>query len=529
MGINGQWPDSKIKEQVNRILSSPAFKSSRILSRFLDFIIDETLSGKQLELKEYIIGINVLSRSSDFNPQLDSIVRIHAGRLRRALKEYYYELGKKDPIFIEIPKGSYIPFFQEQQEQQQDYPLPRTKPTVAVLPFRNISKDPSRDFFADGLSEQLSIELSWFHDLSVISYYSSRHVAGITTDLKETSVLTGAKYLLMGSIQNDDTHLYIRVQLISAENGAQLWAKSFERNNTASGLFEIQNEIVRSILTAIGGYYGAIFRDVLKAPHNNSRNSIETYDAIFWYYHFQKVWTGDVFKKTIQALQAAVKADPDYALAWAMLGELYLDNKVLEYKTVENPIEEGIKCAQKAVSIDPNCQHGYQALAWGSLFLHNREECLKAVEQCIAINPNASGIVGGMGFVLTCAGEFERGYKLMNESMQQNPYCPWWFYGGFVFYFLYHKDYPQAMHWVEKIDRVDVLWDPLLKACLYAHLNHMEEAEKNLKLLIRLIPDAYSQVEVIIGAFLLSPELINEIMGGLKKAGLKGHAISVSH
>ena len=79
-------------------------------------------------------------------------------------------------------------------------------------------------------------------------------------------MLLGAKYMLTGSIQNDDKHLRVSVQLISGENGEQLWTKSFERNNTASGLFEIQNEIVRSILTAIGGYYGAIFRDVMKAP-----------------------------------------------------------------------------------------------------------------------------------------------------------------------------------------------------------------------------------------------------------------------
>ena len=75
---------------------------------------------------------------------------------------------------------------------------------MAVLPFRNISKDASRDFFADGLGEQLSTELTWFQDLSVISYYSSRHVAGKTSDVKEAAMLVGSKYILTGSIQNDN-------------------------------------------------------------------------------------------------------------------------------------------------------------------------------------------------------------------------------------------------------------------------------------------------------------------------------------
>ena len=93
-----------IREQLNRILSSATFNNSRILSGFLEFVITETLAGKEKEIKEYTIGVNVLSRSSSFNPQFDAIVRTHAGRLRRALKEYYADSGRKDPIQIDIPK-----------------------------------------------------------------------------------------------------------------------------------------------------------------------------------------------------------------------------------------------------------------------------------------------------------------------------------------------------------------------------------------------------------------------------------------
>ena len=525
MAASETFSKTKIKTQLNRILSTPGFKNSRVLSGFLEFVVGKTLDGKDQEIKEYTIGINVLSLDSSFNPQLNGIVRIHAGRLRRALKEYYVGTGKTDSMLIEIPKGSYIPLFRAQDkieiaEIKAAINPAGKKPVVAVLPFRNINKDASRDFFADGLGEQLSSELTWFHDLSIISYSSSRHVAGKTNDAREAAVLLGAKYILTGSIQNDDSHLRIWVQLIFGETGEQLWAKSFEKNNTASGLFEIQNEIVRSVLTAVGGYYGAIFRDVLKAPHSNRVNGIEIYDAIYWYYYFQKVYSAEVLQKAISALEAAVKADPDYALAWAMLGELYLDDKVLEFKKIENPKELGLKCAMKAVAIDPTCQHGYQSMAWINLFYHNRDECLKAVDQCIAINPNAAGMVGAMGFVLTCAGEFERGFELLNDSIRHNPYCPWWFNAGYVLYFLYKKEYQKAMQWAEKIDKPDLFWDPLLKAAILGHLNHPESAGKNLTLLNQLVPDAGNQVKDILGSFLLSKELNNEILEGLRKAGL---------
>ena len=526
MGVKEDFPEAEIREQLERILSSPGFKNSRVLSGFLQFVVEETLTGKAQEIKEYTIGLRVLSKDNDFNPQLDGIVRIHAGRLRRALKEYYYELGQMDPIWIEIPKGGYIPLFQSPNRIENTTTKPKTslarnRPVVALLPFRNISKDSSRDFFADGLGEQLSTELTRFPDLSVISYYSSRHVAGKTSDIKKAANLLGAKYIVTGSIQNDDNQIRASAQLISAESGEQLWANSFDRKNTASGLLEIQNEIVRNILSAIGGYYGAIFRDVLKSPHSHKGNGIEIYDAIFWYYHYQKVPTMDVFLNTINALEAAVAADPDYALAWAMLGEVYLDGKAYEFKKIENQAEEGLKCALHAVSIDPNCQHAYLVLAWAYLFHHKREESLKAAEQCIALNPNAADMVGAIGFVFICAGEFEKGYELLNDSILHNPYCPWWFYAGFVFYFLHKKDYQEAFNCAEKIDVPELFWDPLLKTAALGQLNHIEDAGRMLNQFTQLMPDAHVQVKNTLESFLLSQDLNNEILEGLRKAGLK--------
>ena len=101
-----------------------------------------------------------------------------------------------------------------------------------------------------------------------------------------------------------------------------------------------------------------------------------------------------------------------------------------------------------------------------------------------------------------------------------NPYGPWWFNAGFVFHSLYKKDYQSANHWIEKIDMPQLLWDPMLKASVQGHLNRLEEAGKNLKLLNQLLPDPANQVKNIIESFLLSNDLNKEILAGLKKAGL---------
>src|SRR5688572_22568842 len=101
-----------IRTQVKRVLSSTQLSNSNILSGLLHFIVNEALAGRGNDLKEYNIGVKALKKEENFNPQLDSIVRIHAGRLRRALKEYYYEDGLQDPITIQVPKGSYVPTFE---------------------------------------------------------------------------------------------------------------------------------------------------------------------------------------------------------------------------------------------------------------------------------------------------------------------------------------------------------------------------------------------------------------------------------
>src|SRR4051794_36840976 len=108
MEVSTIFSTEEINQQTRRILEFPMFRNSPVLSRFLEFIIAETVHNKQLHIKEYSIAINVLYRSRDFNPNTDSIVRIHAGRLRRALNDYYLTQGVYDAIVIRIPKGCYV-------------------------------------------------------------------------------------------------------------------------------------------------------------------------------------------------------------------------------------------------------------------------------------------------------------------------------------------------------------------------------------------------------------------------------------
>jgi TolB-like protein len=260
MEVSATFPAEEINLQTRRILNFPMFRNSPVLSRFLEFVIAETIQNRELQIKEYSIAINVLHRARDFNPNVDSIVRIHAGRLRRALNEYYLTEGIYDPIIITIPKGGYVPEFSDSGTLRPVSPKPpfvnepELKPSVAIFPFRVATKRENLKEFLFLLEEQLSEELLSFHDVSVTGYYSSEMKAKIRENILEAGKLTGANYILTGSITNSGTNLRVVINLLVTETGEVLLCKSFERKNLSS-------DIIKVIIGISGDSYSIIFQD----------------------------------------------------------------------------------------------------------------------------------------------------------------------------------------------------------------------------------------------------------------------------
>ena len=196
------------------MLGSAGFARNERLSRFLRFVVEQSLAGRDSEIKESVIAVEVFGRNTDYDPKLDSIVRTEAGRLRARLTEYYSREGRSDPIVLELPKGGYVPLFRERdaaQEQLQEEPRGefRTEPTprdgrrwlaiaaavflsvlaavggwwwrhrnsepitIAVLPLESLSPDRANDYFADGLTDEIIRDLSVIEGLAVRSQTSS--------------------------------------------------------------------------------------------------------------------------------------------------------------------------------------------------------------------------------------------------------------------------------------------------------------------------------------------------------------------
>jgi TolB-like protein len=518
-------PD-EIREQASRILASSMFKKSKILSNFLNYIVHETINGNEQQLKEYIIAVNVLKKKSDFNPQLDAIVRIHARRLRQLLIDYYKSDGRNDPIFISVPKGRYIPHFKINNSKR---PLKKTIqkpivekvesiPVIAVLPFQNFQKNVKSDVICSILSHDLSIELSHFPEIGVISNYSTQFAQETISDMGNIISNLGVDYLITGSCILEGEKAKINIELSNCLDKKVLWAEKYNCDDIENNSFHSYDKVIRKVVAIVCGFFGLIYRITL---NEHVPNDYDQLYAIYWHNRYHRQYTEEAFHESLKAVELGLKKNPDNPLLTAFKGELYLNLITMDIEGEIDFLKYGTSLVKHAISIDPNNQHAYQVKAWANILSHNKTELYHSMEKCIAINPNNASYVGQMGFGYICAGDYEKGLELMSESVQLNPYFNWNLNIGFCLYFMHNEEFEEAFHWAEKINRRGVFWDPLFRASTLGFLNRKEEANKAYKELLLLSPAFPEKAKKLVNLFILDKRLQEQILRGLALAGMK--------
>ena len=259
------FPSDKIRQQLEKMLMDPLFLKSPILKRFLFFIVNEKLGGRSNCLKEYTIGLNILNKPRDFNPQENGIVRIHAGRLRLAMAHYYNNQGAQDEIRISLPKGNYVPVFSENaayflrsaldDQQRGFYNAYASGNSViaSVFPFHYVEEKGFIKNFADGLAGQLSSSLKKDINFSVISYNAIRLFTEKVSGIKEIAAVFGAHYFFAGDIQCQKNTARITIEMFRADTSEQVWSQMFERKISPENIFEVQDDIIKHVMDALQG------------------------------------------------------------------------------------------------------------------------------------------------------------------------------------------------------------------------------------------------------------------------------------
>ncbi|MGI9474001.1 MAG: hypothetical protein ACR2NZ_20850, partial [Rubripirellula sp.] len=298
---------NEIAAQLDQILAAPEFSKSKLMAGFLRFVVDETLAGRSDRIKQYTIATRVFQRDSDFDPQIDPVVRVQAAKVRRALSRHYYEEGRDAEVLIKIPKGTYVPSFSRCDPAQKAtgrsaIPVTQTLPTVAVMPFQNQSGDPSQDFLATGFAEDLSTELSRFSNVDVVAYFSSQQQSSEEFDLSRVGRELNADFLVTGSLRQSEPEFRLNVHVYETASGKQIWAERFRETRAAASLWEIQDGVLLSVVARIAGRNGAIATKTVQSSRRIERASLSGYEAVLRALHYENTLRREDLLQAKQAL-----------------------------------------------------------------------------------------------------------------------------------------------------------------------------------------------------------------------------------
>jgi TolB-like protein/Tfp pilus assembly protein PilF len=349
---------SVVSDQLERMLESNVFSLSVRSRRFLRFIVEETLAGRAERLKGYAIGVEVFDREADFDPAIDAIVRVEAGRLRARLKEYYETLGREDTVVIELPKGLYIPNFHIDKRRKASQPRmvrrasDDRRPGIAVLPLVALRRDGENDLFADGLTDAVINQLARNQELSVTSFTSSMCFKGVVKSLPEIARELNVDYILEGTILRVGNRVRITAQLIHAGSDRHLWAESYERD--VSDILVVQADVARQISTALGVSIGI--------PQSEPRAiNVSAYEQNLLGRYFRSEYTDDSLLEAARHFEQAIAIDRDYAEAYAGLASCYcsLGSHGMEVQKPCEIIPGAMDTARHAIQLDEASVEGH--------------------------------------------------------------------------------------------------------------------------------------------------------------------------
>jgi TolB-like protein len=527
-------PPEMVREQLNRLLNQDEFKRSPVLAKFLEYIVISKLEGREDQIKDYTIAVKGLGRPADFNPQIDSSIRIHAGRLRRILIEYYLEKGKDDLVTMIIPKGSYVPVFDLNTKTTGSIPQPLNsqhefnqharvrrphnnglmKPVLAVLPFHDLSLD-SNNYFLTAFGEQLNTEISRFENISVISYYATEHFNPFRTELKEIRNQLKADYILTGSLRIFNGTLRLNIQLVVADSGNIVWTDTYERKElTLDNSYDIQDEIVRKVANMVADDNG-IIGDLNKFKHLEDKKERLLNEAITRYFEYTYNYDPEKLEATLLAIENSYHCANDNVMIVSLLATLYLDQ--YGFATCSEPalLAKGKEFAARAIRLEPRNQHAKKAFAWGQVLSGEKQKSLEAIERCIALNPTASSVLANMGLGMILLGDYETGFSMLKRCLAFHQLPPVYAKFGLALYHYQANNFEESSRWLARMIPFDVPFSRLLKLAIDGYRNFPvspgEQLPGNLK------EEALSIVHRII----FDPQLVNKIVNGWKMAGFE--------
>jgi adenylate cyclase len=391
-------------------------------------------------------------------------------------------------------------------------PLP-DRPSIAVLPFDNLSGQVEENYFSDGITEDIITGLARFRSLFVIARNSSFTFRGKSIDLAEIGRRLGVSYLLEGSVRRAGERIRITAQLIEAASGAHVWAERYDRK--LDDIFAVQDEVARMIVsTLVGRIEDARLKKSLRKP----TVSLAAYECVLRGLSHFRGYADDDNRKAYEMFEQALALDPQYALAHAYLavtGVALHGNASAPPEVLDTAFER----ATHAAELDPHESRCQRALGIIWLFRRDYGTAEYHFRRALELNPNDADRIMGVGYILTLRGRPEEGLGRMEEAMRLNPFYPTWYNTQHAIALYSLRRYGEAAQTLKRRPNPSY-WSRARLAACYAQLGEMSEVEEQVAAIHRLRPD-FSIAEFLRSDVLLErAEDREHLREGLIRAGL---------
>jgi adenylate cyclase len=361
------------------------------------------------------------------------------------------------------------------------------KPSIAVLPFVNMTGDHAHDYLSDGITENIITGLSRYRDLSVIASCSAFSYKGKALRIQDVARELGVRFVLEGSLQKSSTRVTIMAQLIDGLTGAHLWVERFDRGveDIATVLDELTEIIVAELATTYGGRLGKAWRGRVE---RTSPQNFQAYDYFQRGIDVFNLFTKGCTATAIQWFEKAIERDPSYGkpyakIAWAHLVDVWLGWS----EDTEFSMAEALKFATAAIQHDDDEAWGYWAMAGYHMFGGHHDCAISAYQRAIELNPNDADVLNDFGQCLSFAGRAREGVEVVHKAMRLNPHYPdYWIMQLGPIYFDARR-YEDAISTLEKLHSKEI-GVQLYLAASHAALEHTDEARATMGRVIRLDP-----------------------------------------
>ena len=495
---------ASVNSHLHDVLVSDAFKGSKRSQDFLQLVVEHVLAGRLDSLRERTLGAEMFGRRIDYDTANDAVVRVKASEVRKKLTQYYQNLSTSPAVRIALPSGSYVPqfYFESPPVASAAPPIPLypesapdsqegssgdthqiqrrvvARPpwllpmlsvlgvvllvlagilgflrwryfftnhqirSIAILPLVNLSGDSAQEYFADGMTEELTAELGQVNSLRVISRTSTMTYKGTKKTLPEIAHELNVDGIVEGSVEREGNRVRVTIQLIDSSTDQHIWAHSYDRDMTS--VLELQSDVARAIADQI-----RIELSPQQQAHFNRTQHVNPEAVELYLQAIDRLNTGNP-RTAIDLLRRAAEKDPGYAPAHASLANAYGWMGEAGWMPYNEAFPLQKSEALKAIALDdsrpePHLELGIAAMnqSWDWATLN------KELQRALELNPNAANVHWAYANYLDRVGRSTEAIAEAKIALQLDPVSSRSFMNtGFIYYF--DRQYDQALTQMQK-------------------------------------------------------------------------------